>query len=64
MIIISTRDVDDDDTTCRRCGQVIQRGRHRATLVLGTGLICVRCELSGLTGHDIPDGTIHHHEEF
>jgi hypothetical protein len=43
--IVSVERVADDDTICRRCGRAIERGR-RAALVLGTGLVCLRCLLS------------------
>ena len=41
--IISVRPVDDD-TTCRQCGRPIERGR-RGALLLGTGLVHLRCLL-------------------
>jgi hypothetical protein len=46
--IISVQRVTDDTTTCRRCGRVIERGR-RAVLVLGAGLVCLRCLLDAAT---------------
>jgi hypothetical protein len=46
--IVSVERVTDDATTCRRCGQAIGRGR-RAALVLGTGLVHLRCLLGAVT---------------
>jgi hypothetical protein len=46
--IVSVERVTDDATTCRRCGQAIERGR-RAALVLGAGLVHLRCLLGDTT---------------
>ena len=54
MTIISVERVADDTTTCRRCGQAIERGR-RVALVLGTGLVCLRC-LPGAERDDTTGG--------
>ena len=49
--LVSVRRVTDD-TDCRRCGSTIERGQ-RAALVLGAGLVHVRC----LLGHGRDSGT-------
>ena len=48
MTIVSVERVTDDTTTCRRCGQAIERDR-RAALVLGAGLVHLRCLLGAGT---------------
>jgi hypothetical protein len=48
VTIVSVEHVTDDTTTCRRCGQPIERGR-RAALVLGAGLVHLRCLLGTAT---------------
>jgi hypothetical protein len=47
-IVVGVERVTDDTTTCRRCSRPIERGR-RAVLVLGTGLVHLRCLLDATT---------------
>lgn len=50
--VISVARVDDDQTSCGRCGQPIERGR-RAALVYGAGKVHIRC----VAAHDQDDVT-------